>query len=75
MMKEDVRDLKKSMKTIALYMNTLDEKITTINDFTSNLGVQALKKTDNQMLNFPFKTIEDIMNNSIKGDMALLRHR
>ena len=74
-MKEDFRDLKKSMKTIALYMNTLDEKVTTINDFASHLGAQAIKNTETQLQTLPFKEKEDIMTYSIKGDMSLLRHK
>ena len=74
-MKDDMRDLKKSMKTIALYMNTLDEKVTTINDFTAHLGAQAAKNTSKRLEIFPFKSIDDIMMFSIKDDMTLLRER
>ena len=70
-----MRDLKKSMKTIALYMNTLDEKVTTINDFASHLGSQAVKNSVEQLEVFPFKTINEIMRYSLKGDMTLLRQR
>ncbi len=73
--KNDVRDLKKSMKTIALYMNTLDEKVTTINDFTSHLGAQTMKNNEAQQQVLPFKTVEEIMTYSIKGDMTILRLR
>ncbi len=70
-----MRDLKKSMKTIALYMNTLDDKVTTITDFASHLGAQALKIKADQLQNLPFKSLEEIMSYSIKGDMTILRHK
>ncbi len=70
-----MRDLKKSMKTIALFMNTLDEKVSTINDFASHLGAQAIKVQEGQLGLLPFKKIEEVMTYSIKGDMTLLRHK
>ncbi len=63
------------MKTIALYMNTLDQKVTSINDFTTQLGTESLKRRDEEMEIFPFKSMEDIMTYSIKGDMTLVRQR
>ncbi len=74
-MKSDMRDLKKSMKTIALYMNTLDEKVTTINDFASHLEAQAIKNSTQQQHMFPFKSINEIMLYSIKGEMDTLKQR